>query len=96
MEQAQWAVYSRLTAAPFNALLTRADYRLVRALINADAAGECIWANDLRAALRYYGRALMACPHDGRYWKAALTVGVKLIAGLGQLNPSRAFSQDRS
>jgi hypothetical protein len=84
VEEAQWAVYTKVSAdAFFDELLTRGDYRRMRALIYADAAGECLHAGDSRAALKYYSLSLASWPFAGRRWNAAIRSAVKQVLNTG-------------
>jgi glycosyltransferase involved in cell wall biosynthesis len=91
MEEGQWAVYTKVTNVLFDELLTRWDYRRMRALIHADAAGECLHSGDSRSALRYYTRSLATWPFSRRRWNAAIKSVLKHLLGPGVVASRAAF-----
>jgi hypothetical protein len=75
MEQNQRTVYEKAIAAWPDAF-SGADKRKMRALILADAAGECMAMGDRAAALSFTSRSLREWPFNLRRLKIAAALAI--------------------
>jgi hypothetical protein len=80
MEENQWAVY-RKAVNTWPEQLSRTDRRRMRALIFADAAGECVLAGQLTDGLAYYLRSLQQWPYSRPRVRAAAVLCARTLFG---------------